>query len=503
MVRQGRGWRTAIVLAAAFGLGVAAVVAWEPLVARYQVGRLREGASVSAVQEWFERRPHLAGPYLAPLWARSDPALGRSVGLVLQAVVTSPAARKESAAIAGLVNDSYGRFSPAGRVEAVRLAGIILESFRSAPDDGLAPAIDAAGSVILLGLADELAVAEQALAVLERAGACGLNSDAAPESLARWRQRAADRAQGLLDGPSLLRAQAARALARSGSVEQARQVVGLLADPDVAVRRAAILAARRIGGATIGTAGKASLVDFLHDSDEAVREAATELLESMGMAEPILALARRMKHPEPAERMHAAAMAFEIDGIDPAFVLAELYRDQCPQVRQASAAAVRAELIEHEDRSIRALAVMALAENDVAHVQLSPDQKMQVIEFLHDSDPRLVLDAERLLRKSGLGDAAIRMAQRLRHPLAAERAKVPSMAFGVADIDPIPWVLALVADPSPAVRVAVARAAATAGESQLSGALMEMAQKDPDPTVRSLCRGYLMRSAAGPPATTR
>lgn len=176
-----------------------------------------------------------------------------------------------------------------------------------------------------------------------------------------------------------------------------------------------------------------------------------------------------------------------------------------PRIRAAAAAALThttfhegdsalIALLEDPDPNVQKVALVSLA--TVAADSLNSTQKTRIMDFLHDADAEVRGAAALVLKKSGLSDAKVHLATLMKHPVATERAKVVSLAFSVPDIDPARWVLALADDPSPAVRIAVARAASTSESPELKSRLAAMAESDPDPLVRELAQQFLASQTA-------
>jgi phage tail protein X len=144
-------------------------------------------------------------------------------------------------------------------------------------------------------------------------------------------------------------------------------------------------------------------------------------------------------------------------------------------------------LLDDADPAVKAPALQALAH---AADSLSAEHKDRLVTFLHDPDIHVQAAARQLLRLAGLSEAEIRLAALLKHPIPAERAKVVSLAGTILD-DPALWVLALADDPSPAVRLSVARAACFSHDARLRDRAMRMATADEDFNVRQMTRMWL------------
>lgn len=141
-------------------------------------------------------------------------------------------------------------------------------------------------------------------------------------------------------------------------------------------------------------------------------------------------------------------------------------------------------LLNDPDPGVQKVALVALAKT--AADSLTSQQKVKLMDFLHDSDPEVRAAAANLLRHSGLSDAIIHLATLIKHPEATERAKVVHLAFSVPDVDPVQWIMSLADDPAPAVRIAIAQEAARSDNTQLRQQLFKMSESDPDPLVREM-----------------
>lgn len=155
------------------------------------------------------------------------------------------------------------------------------------------------------------------------------------------------------------------------------------------------------------------------------------------------------------------------------------------------------DLLQEPEPTLRRAALLALAraaedESQISAADgLTATQKELLIPFLHDEDPDVEQAARQLLLRSGVSEALIHLAKLMEHPVPAERAKVPALAFSLPDIAPELWVVQLADDPNPAVRLAVARAAATSKHDILHAKLEQMAKSDPDPLVRQMSQQLL------------
>lgn len=112
-------------------------------------------------------------------------------------------------------------------------------------------------------------------------------------------------------------------------------VAGLLQDPDVRVRQAAIVA---VGPAD--PAGRKAVLDEvllpgLRDADPEVRRLTEAALRSRGLGTEHLELARLLIDPQPAQRMRVLDHLRRANDLDPGIWLRRLSQDPAPAVRAA------------------------------------------------------------------------------------------------------------------------------------------------------------------------
>ncbi|QDU63899.1 hypothetical protein Pan216_47800 [Planctomycetes bacterium Pan216] len=176
-------------------------------------------------------------------------------------------------------------------------------------------------------------------------------------------------------------------------------------------------------------------------------------------------------------------------------------RSSNPEIRAAAAAGLaRApfhegdlaliELIDDPDCTVKRTVFESLTASLAD--SLGPTTKMKLVEYLHHEDATLCEAANVLLQASGVRKSVVELAKLVKHPLPSERSRVVTMAFEVEGIDPIRWVLALRDDPSPEVRMEVARVAATSDDEELKSVLKDYASADDERAVRELAK-YLLK----------
>jgi hypothetical protein len=120
----------------------------------------------------------------------------------------------------------------------------------------------------------------------------------------------------------------------------------------------------------------------------------------------------------------------------------------------------------------------------------------ELLPLLHDAEADIRTRSEALLRERGLTDKEIELGRVVSDPSPLKRLQVIDRLPADADLDPEVWLQRLTQDPSPAVRIGAARAAMDPTSPlgvNLTERVREMAQKDPDGTVRQIAE-FLIRS---------
>lgn len=118
----------------------------------------------------------------------------------------------------------------------------------------------------------------------------------------------------------------------------AAEIVPLLNDPDVEVRRAAMLAVGPTADVANAVIGTEELFKWLHDSDAEVRNTCASALRTRGLEWDHISLARQLTHPDPAERLNLLvdlAQGTTVNDAGP--WLERLSRDPDPAVRLGAA----------------------------------------------------------------------------------------------------------------------------------------------------------------------
>jgi hypothetical protein len=126
------------------------------------------------------------------------------------------------------------------------------------------------------------------------------------------------------------------------------QVVALLADPEVEVRRAALLA---VGPASPDVVPDECLLPSLHDADPEVRRLCEVALGGRGLRPEFLELGRLLTAPQPATRLLVLDRLYRTPDLDPGLWLRRLSHDPSPAVRVAAMRAMTQQpLLDLSDR---------------------------------------------------------------------------------------------------------------------------------------------------------
>jgi HEAT repeat protein len=173
------------------------------------------------------------------------------------------------------------------------------------------------------------------------------------------------------------------------------------------------------------------------------------------------------KSPDPACRVQAIRLtmheALREDSELRALVIPLLHDPQTP-VRRA------------------ALLAVGMAEQAVSEDELLP--------LLHDTDDDVRRLCEEALRGRGLRESHLKLARLISDARPGARLEVLDHLRCASDLEPGAWLRRLSADPSPAVRAAAVRAAASQTDVDLSDRLRQVAREDPSPTVRQIAAHY-------------
>ena len=169
---------------------------------------------------------------------------------------------------------------------------------------------------------------------------------------------------------------------------------------------------------------------------------------------------------DPENRIQAIRLA-SAPGINLLEPVVLLLRDANPQVRRAAILAVGS-------------APEVIATDDLLH-------------WLHDPDPKVRQLCEKALQGRGLREEQIQLGRLLTDPEAQRRLGVVDCLRRTRRVDPAVWLRRLSHDPCPAVRAAAVRASGEFELVDLTDRLEQIAQNDPNVTVRQLARFYLDR----------
>lgn len=151
------------------------------------------------------------------------------------------------------------------------------------------------------------------------------------------------------------------------------------------------------------------------------------------------------------------------------------------------------------DATVRRAALLAAGE---ARATLADED---LLVGLHDTDADVRELCESTLRQRGLGDKEIRLARLISDPAPLKRLEVIRWLPADTELNAQAWLQRLSRDSSPAVRAAAVRTAQdpeSGLRADLSERVREMAQNDPDGTVRQIAE-YLMRQAKLPAGDRR
>jgi hypothetical protein len=181
-----------------------------------------------------------------------------------------------------------------------------------------------------------------------------------------------------------------------------------------------------------------------------------------------------VQNSSPAIRQRAIGLALKLTGESLEF-LAPLANDSDPTVRRA--------------------VVLALGAN---REWLSDDE---LLPRLHDPEREVQRLARMALRSRGLSEEQVHMGRLLTDPRPAARLDLLALLYRNAELDLSAWLMRLTRDASPAVRAATVRTVGELRIFQLIDRINEMAEADPDASVRPLARFYLTQIRSAEPPT--
>jgi HEAT repeat protein len=203
---------------------------------------------------------------------------------------------------------------------------------------------------------------------------------------------------------------------------------------------------------------------FRPPGQQAALDCAAALTDEPSAVRSVLRLA--LDQADPAVRVRAAALALRADVGAPELLVPRLH-DPSAEVRRAALLAVgpSRELIADDD----------------------------LLPCLHDPDAEVRRLCELALRGRGLRAQDVRLARLLTDPKPSARLQLLTHLRGDDELDLSAWLQRLSQDSSPAVRAAAARLAGERQVMPLANRLAQMAQNDPDLTVRPIARYHLQQ----------
>ncbi len=308
---------------------LAGSVAWVergPLLAWFYLQRLA-AASEADRDTWVDRVAGLgeeAIPGLLEILGRPDPRACGNVRAALERLAAdwgSPEDPRLADLALHLAHD-FSRLSPAGQQQTLALAADWFP-----PDGPAAPASLLPPAARLLG---EAAAVEDGNAQSAALELCA-RVLAQPEHGEAIRPAQDLIRAGLHAAAAGDRLRAVR-LALHPGMDLLEQVVALLSDPEVEVRRAALLAV----GPARDVVPDECLLPSLHDSDPEVRRLCEVALGGRGLRPEFLELGRLLTDPRPATRLLVLDQLHRHPDLDPGLWLRRLSHDASPAVRVAA-----------------------------------------------------------------------------------------------------------------------------------------------------------------------
>jgi hypothetical protein len=307
-------------------LGGLAWVERGPLLAWYYLQRLA-AADGADRETWVGRVAGLgeeAVPGLLETLGRPDPRTCENARAALERLVADwgPPEDPRTADLALHLARDFSRLSPAGQRQALTLTAGWFP-----PDGPPPPASLLPPAARLLGEAAGVEDGDVQGAALELCA----RVLAQPEHAEALRS-AQDLVRAGLHGTTADNRLRAVRLALHPGMDLLEQVVALLADSEVEVRRAALLA---VGPARDAVPDEC-LLPSLHDSDPEVRRLCEVALGGRGLRPEFLELGRLLTDPRPATRLLVLDQLHRTPDLDPGLWLRRLSHDASPAVRAAA-----------------------------------------------------------------------------------------------------------------------------------------------------------------------
>jgi hypothetical protein len=121
-----------------------------------------------------------------------------------------------------------------------------------------------------------------------------------------------------------------------------------------------------------------------------------------------------------------------------------------------------------------------------------------LLSWLHDPDPEVRTLCETALRGRNLDEKHLKLGRLITDARPAVRLEVLRSLRSATDLEPGVWLHRLSHDPAPAVRAAAVRAATESFSVNLTDRIRQIAQADPNDTVRQIARHYLSYQQPSP-----
>ena len=143
-------------------------------------------------------------------------------------------------------------------------------------------------------------------------------------------------------------------------------------------------------------------------------------------------------------------------------------------------------LIHDPDREVVRAALQTISEDRIDG--FDEEDRVRLVEFLHDNDEEFRLLAKRALVGYGLSEEQVRIISLMKQPSPMERAKAADAIVSLVGVDRVQVLDELVKDTSPVVRLAAIRAATKIDHPSLKEMIKQLSVDDPDAEVRQACQ---------------